>query len=131
MTGYLIAFAVILGPVALLLLIASALRAWALHHPAKPRFCRCGHGFEAHEHYRQGSDCALCKCPRWRRRRYSASELADLSRDDIPEWPYVRVPRSGEVAWEAVMRAVDGDPPPGCDPCIVRDPKTPQQGDSS
>lgn len=22
--------------------------------------CRCGHGHEAHEHYRPGADCALC-----------------------------------------------------------------------
>ncbi|QCR43823.1 hypothetical protein C1N91_10060 [Curtobacterium sp. SGAir0471] len=31
--------------------------------------CACGHGQEAHEHYRPGSDCALCDCPRFRRRR--------------------------------------------------------------
>lgn len=28
---------------------------------------RCAHDREAHEHYRRGSDCALCDCPRWRR----------------------------------------------------------------
>jgi len=28
--------------------------------------CRCGHGRSAHRHYRRGSDCALCDCPRWR-----------------------------------------------------------------
>jgi hypothetical protein len=22
--------------------------------------CDCGHGFSAHEHYRRGTDCALC-----------------------------------------------------------------------
>jgi len=27
--------------------------------------CRCGHGRDAHMHYRRGSDCALCECPRW------------------------------------------------------------------
>jgi hypothetical protein len=31
--------------------------------------CACGHQREAHEHYRRGSDCALCDCPRFRRRR--------------------------------------------------------------
>ncbi len=31
--------------------------------------CACGHQQEAHEHYRPGSDCALCDCPRFRRRR--------------------------------------------------------------
>jgi len=31
--------------------------------------CVCGHAQEAHEHYRPGSDCALCDCPRFRRRR--------------------------------------------------------------
>lgn len=92
--------------------------------------CRCGHSRQTHEHYRQGSDCAVCGCPRWRRHRYSAAELADLSRTDIPGWPYARqVPQSGEVAWEAVMRAVDGDPPPEWDPLIVRDPGNPQRGD--
>jgi hypothetical protein len=22
--------------------------------------CRCGHAFEAHEHYRSGTDCGIC-----------------------------------------------------------------------
>lgn len=30
--------------------------------------CVCGHAQDAHEHYRPGSDCALCDCPRFRRR---------------------------------------------------------------
>lgn len=29
--------------------------------------CRCGHGRQAHEHYRRGSDCALCTCRRFHR----------------------------------------------------------------
>jgi hypothetical protein len=36
------------------------------------RTCRCGHPLDAHEHYRKGSDCALCPpgtCPRYRRAR--------------------------------------------------------------
>lgn len=28
--------------------------------------CRCGHGHDAHRHYRSGSDCALCGCARFR-----------------------------------------------------------------
>jgi hypothetical protein len=32
--------------------------------------CTCGHGRQAHEHYRRGSDCALCDCARFRRRRH-------------------------------------------------------------
>jgi hypothetical protein len=31
-----------------------------------PRDCTCGHPGRAHEHYRRGSDCALCACPRFR-----------------------------------------------------------------
>jgi hypothetical protein len=31
-----------------------------------PRDCRCGHGSRAHEHYRRGSDCALCTCPKFK-----------------------------------------------------------------
>jgi hypothetical protein len=27
--------------------------------------CRCHHGRDAHRHYRPGSDCAACTCPRW------------------------------------------------------------------
>jgi hypothetical protein len=50
-------------------------------------------------------------------RGYRLSELLDLSRDDIdPHWPQVR--------------DTLGDPPPEWDPCIVRKPKDPQQGDS-
>jgi hypothetical protein len=28
--------------------------------------CRCGHLKNAHDHYRRGSDCGLCGCPRFR-----------------------------------------------------------------
>jgi hypothetical protein len=33
---------------------------------AGPR-CGCGHGRQAHEHYRAGSDCATCDCGRFAR----------------------------------------------------------------
>ncbi|WP_433507504.1 hypothetical protein ACQP04_14215 [Pseudonocardia halophobica] len=29
--------------------------------------CRCGHGSTAHEHYRRGTECVTCDCPRFRR----------------------------------------------------------------
>jgi hypothetical protein len=29
------------------------------------RLCSCHHGRDAHRHYRPGSDCAACSCPRW------------------------------------------------------------------
>ncbi|WP_165497165.1 hypothetical protein [Rhodococcus sp. ABRD24] len=33
--------------------------------------CSCGHEFAAHEHYRRGTPCALCDCPKFRRPRTS------------------------------------------------------------
>ncbi|MGN8050887.1 hypothetical protein ACTJKO_14485 [Curtobacterium sp. 22159] len=37
---------------------------------ADPPVCAvCGHAQDAHEHYRPGTDCALCDCPRFRRKR--------------------------------------------------------------
>ena len=32
--------------------------------------CVCGHGQEAHQHYRPGTDCSLCPCPKWRPNGY-------------------------------------------------------------
>jgi hypothetical protein len=40
-----------------------------LHLPlrgAGPKGCTCGHGSDAHEHYRRGTDCALCTCAKYR-----------------------------------------------------------------
>jgi hypothetical protein len=31
------------------------------------RSCRCGHGKQAHEHHRRGTDCGLCTCARFSR----------------------------------------------------------------
>ena len=39
------------------------------------RLCACGHARFPHEHYRRGSDCALCDCPRWRPVRGAVREL--------------------------------------------------------
>ncbi len=33
-----------------------------------PQSCRCGHPDKAHEHYRRGTDCALCACPKFKAR---------------------------------------------------------------
>jgi len=30
----------------------------------RPVLCSCRHSRDAHRHYRPGSDCALCECPR-------------------------------------------------------------------
>jgi hypothetical protein len=36
--------------------------------PFLPRTCRrCGHTVDAHEHYRNGTDCSACDCTRYRR----------------------------------------------------------------
>lgn len=37
--------------------------------------CSCGHPRRAHEHYRRGSDCAMCGCRRFRRPRRLALRL--------------------------------------------------------
>jgi hypothetical protein len=29
--------------------------------------CSCGHGKQTHQHYRAGSDCALCGCGKYQR----------------------------------------------------------------
>jgi hypothetical protein len=49
------------------------------------RRCVCGHDRHAHQHYRRGSDCALCDCTRWRPRQSLIRRLgrrrSDLSDD--------------------------------------------------
>lgn len=37
-----------------------------------PTDCVCGHSRESHEHYRSGTDCAICSCPKFHpaRRRW-------------------------------------------------------------
>ncbi len=39
-----------------------------VRRPRDPKPCRCGHVRRAHEHYRNGTDCALCTCQRFRSR---------------------------------------------------------------
>jgi len=44
--------------------------------------CRCGHGRDAHEHYRAGSDCGSCgrqTCPSFRRARASLRDAVRLA----------------------------------------------------
>ncbi len=40
--------------------------------------CRCGHGAEAHEHFRTGSDCGACGCARYRTTGASAGRASML-----------------------------------------------------
>lgn len=54
---------------------AAARRAAAARTPVRPSLsaaamakpCSCGHGKQAHEHYRRGSDCAMCSCAKYSR----------------------------------------------------------------
>ena len=41
---------------------AAVLIGTTLRHANHP--CACGHHRDAHQHYRPGSDCALCDCRR-------------------------------------------------------------------
>ena len=36
--------------------------------PASPTCKGCGDPYSAHQHYRSGTDCAQCPCPRYRAR---------------------------------------------------------------
>jgi hypothetical protein len=40
--------------------------------------CRCGHGSEAHEHFRAGTDCARCGCGRFRNAKGLKARIAAL-----------------------------------------------------
>lgn len=44
--------------------------------------CSCGHDKPVHEHWRSGSDCALCSCPRYRvdKAALAAAALGSLRR---------------------------------------------------
>ena len=44
--------------------------------------CRCGHAGEAHEHFRSGSDCAACRCERYRGGPGLAEQLMIVLRRD-------------------------------------------------
>jgi hypothetical protein len=46
----------------------------------RTRLCQCGHNRDAHRHYRTGSDCALCGCPRWSSRRMVCQLIRQLAR---------------------------------------------------
>ena len=58
-----------------LLFAPAAARRAAAGGPARPAVsaaamakpCSCGHGKQAHEHYRRGSDCAMCSCAKYSR----------------------------------------------------------------
>jgi hypothetical protein len=47
--------------------------------------CVCGHERDAHEHYRRGTDCAVCgngDCPRYRKKR-------DFTWDRVRQWLHI------------------------------------------
>lgn len=49
--------------------------------------CTCGHGRFAHEHYRTGSDCSECDCPKYRQQRAGTSiryRIVRVGRVDTP-----------------------------------------------
>ena len=49
--------------------------------------CGCGHPHVAHQHYRKGTDCALCDCTRFGVARTPRQHRAIIL-------PFVRRPRS-------------------------------------
>ena len=47
-------------------MVAAPLERGAMKvRPGRAVLCRCGHERVAHQHYRRGTECALCGCPRW------------------------------------------------------------------
>lgn len=52
----------------------------------------CGHARQAHEHYRSGSDCALCDCPQYARARPRWRTPLSVSRS-ARRWVQPPVPR--------------------------------------
>jgi hypothetical protein len=42
------------------------------------QLCNCRHSRDAHRHYRPGSDCAHCECPRWSLSRADRRVLQQL-----------------------------------------------------
>lgn len=50
--------------------------------PKGPQECACGHATAAHEHYRRGTDCALCECARYKAVAASPRGTAEPSRDE-------------------------------------------------
>jgi hypothetical protein len=62
--------------------------------------CTCGHPREAHEHYRRGTDCSACLCPRYDRGSWWRLGLAPRRRW-LPKAPVpVDEPVAGEGADE-------------------------------
>lgn len=61
--------------------------------------CRCGHGADAHEHFRSGRDCGICAdCRRFTRAAPEPVVLAGVAwnrfRTPIAEVPVSRLPRT-------------------------------------
>jgi hypothetical protein len=45
--------------------VAGSRAAGSDDNSVSERLCTCGHAEKAHLHYRRGTQCALCDCPRW------------------------------------------------------------------
>lgn len=54
--------------------------------------CSCGHAHDAHEHYRRGSDCALCPAGACVRFTARAADSLPLRSDPIVRPPATEVP---------------------------------------
>ena len=66
------------------------------------RSCGCGHVAQAHEHYRRGTDCAMCDCLRFR--AGSSVTATGAGTDPVPEPMSRPVPQpvASEVAHDRV-----------------------------
>lgn len=63
------------------------------------RVSGCGHPAEAHEHYRRGSDCALCRCPGFAATRLAAWWRLALARERTPKHAKGEDPPGTENPW--------------------------------
>ena len=50
------------------------------------RACTCGHEVAAHEHYRRGTDCALCDCMKFRAGAAAGPQETVDTVDEVPEF---------------------------------------------
>jgi len=74
------------------------------------RPCRCGHGKDAHQHYRSGADCGSCACERFRGRfEITVRRVRSVVTPEVipvPREPYVRPAHGGVVAHDLLDVAV-------------------------
>ena len=65
--------------------------------------CRCGHGRDAHQHYRRGADCAMCLCRKWRRPDRVSKLITGWEQENEAEY----------AAWLTFLGDDDADDLPG------------------